>query len=66
MTYMNDGTSLRNVRQVRRTEYPECYWDLGLTLCYQIKGGLLKCMAINLIPNTIKSIKVIAFLFMLW
>ena len=29
VTYMNDGTSLKSVRQIRRTEYPE--YNLGNT-----------------------------------
>ena len=32
--YMNDGTSLRNVRQIRQTEYPE--YNLGNTRTSQI------------------------------
>ena len=29
VTYMNDGTSLKSVRQIRRSEYPE--YNLGNT-----------------------------------
>ena len=36
VTYMNDGTSLRSVRQIRRTEYPE--YNLGNTRTSQINN----------------------------
>ena len=36
VTYMNDGTSLKSVRQIRLTEYPE--YNLGNTRTSQINN----------------------------
>ena len=36
VTYRNDGTSLKSVRQIRRTEYPE--YNLGNTKTSQINN----------------------------
>ena len=36
---MNDGTSLKSVRQIRRTEYPE--YDLGNTRTSQMNNLFL-------------------------
>ena len=37
VTYRNDGTSLKSVRQIRRTEYPE--YNLGNTRTSQINNN---------------------------
>ena len=45
---MNDGTSLKSVRKIRRTEYPE--YNLGNTRTGQINNEYIQCIHVYVEP----------------